>query len=114
MAALTTVDIATVTGAPDLDDELVAAASGGDTAEVGAGYFLLALNAHVSETRTITIATPGTVDGHAIADATLVITTANYGIIPLTNVFRGSTGRAAITYSDSAADITVAVFRLGK
>jgi hypothetical protein len=114
MAALATIEIATVTGRPDLDTDLDAAASGGDTAEVGDGYFLLALNAHVSETRTITIATPGTVDGHAVADATLVITTENYGIIPLTNLFRGTTGRASITYSDSAADITVAVYKLGK
>jgi hypothetical protein len=114
MAALDTITIATVDGEPDLDGDLDAAASGGDTAEVGAGVFLLALNAHASETRTITIATPGTVDGHAIADATLVLTTENYGIIPLTNIFRGSNGRASITYSDSAADITVAVYKLGK
>lgn len=114
MAALTTIDVATVDGQPDLDGDLAAAASGGDTAEVGPGYFLLALNSHVSETRTITIATPGTVDGHPVGDATLVLTTGNYGVIPLTNIFRGTDGRASITYSDAAADITVAVYRLTK
>jgi hypothetical protein len=114
MADLTTIEIATVTGRPDLDTDLTAAASGGDTAEIGPAHFLLVLNAHISETRTVTIDTPGTVDGHAIAQATLVVTTANYGIIPLTSLFRGSTGRATITYSDSAADITVAVYKLGK
>jgi hypothetical protein len=115
MAALTTIDIATVLGAPDLDGDLVAAASGGDTAEVGDGVFLLALNSSGDASdRTITIATPGTVDGHAVADATLVIDDGDYGIIPLTGLFRGTTGRASITYSDSAADITVAVYKLGK
>jgi hypothetical protein len=114
MAALDTITIATVDGQPDLDGDLDAAASGGDTAEVGPGHFLLVLNSHVSETRTVTIDTPGTVDGHAIAQATLVVTTENYGIIPLTTLFRGTTGRASITYSDSAADITVAVYKLGK
>jgi hypothetical protein len=114
MAALDTITIATVDGQPDLDGDLDAAASGGDTAEVGPGHFLLVLNSHASETRTVTIDTPGTVDGHAIAQATLVVTTENYGIIPLTTLFRGTTGRASITYSDSAADITVAVYKLGK
>lgn len=114
MAALATIDIATVTGRPDLDTDLAAAASGGDTAEVGDGVFLLVKNSHASATRTVTIDTPGTVDGHAVANATLVVTTLNYGIIPLTNLFRGTTGRASITYSDAAADITVAVYKLGK
>lgn len=114
MAALATIDVATVAGQPDLDGDLAAAAAGGDTAEVGGGYFLLALNSHATDPRTVTIATPGTVDGHAIADATLVLAALNYGIIPLTNVFRGTNGRAALTYSDAAADITVAVYRLGK
>jgi hypothetical protein len=114
MADLDTNSIFTVDGEPDLDNNLVAAASGGDTAEIGPGVFLHALNSHISESRTITIVTPGTVDGHAVADATLVLTTENQGIIPLTTLFRGSTGRASITYSDSAADITVAVYKLRK
>ena len=50
----------------DLDTDLAAAASGGDTAEVGSGYFLLVKNSHASATRTVTIDTPGTVDGHAL------------------------------------------------
>jgi hypothetical protein len=115
MAALTTVDITTASPADDLDGDLAAAASGGDTAEVGPGVFLLALNSSGdASTRTVTIATPGTVDGHAIADATLLLADGDYGVIPLTTLFRGSTGRASITYSDSAADITVAVYKLGK
>jgi hypothetical protein len=114
MAALDTITIATVDGQPDLDGDLDAAASGGDTAEVGPGHFLLVLNSNGAASRTVTIDTPGTVDGHAIAQATLVVTAENYGIIPLTTLFRGTTGRASITYSDSAADITVAVYKLGK
>lgn len=114
MADLTTNEILTVDGEPDIESNLTAATDGTDTAEVGPGHLLYAFNGHATDPRTITVATPGTVDGHAIADATLVILAEDFGIIPLTSLFRGTTGRASITYSDSAADITVAVYKLGK
>jgi hypothetical protein len=112
MADLTSVEIKTAVPADDLDGDLAAATDGTDTAEVGPGCFLLAFNGHATDPRTITVATPGEVDGHAIADADLTIAAENYGIIPLTTLFRGTNGRASITYSDSAADITVAAYKL--
>ncbi|WP_435969306.1 hypothetical protein [Streptomyces sp. Qhu_M48] len=111
MAALNSTTVATVGGLADLDAAAVAAAGGGDTAPVGEGLFLYVNNAG-GATRTVTIATPGTVHGHAIADATLVIAAAKRGLIPLSNVFRGATGRAAITY-DAVTSVTVAVLKIG-
>lgn len=112
MAALETVDVTTVGGIADIATETDAADVGGDTAEVGPGYFLYMANADASP-HTATIATPGTQDGHAIADATLVVAAGDSGIIPLTHIFRGSTGLASITYDD-VTSVTVAVFKLGK
>lgn len=112
MATLATTLVATVGGIADIDAQAVAAAVGGDTAAVGPGLFLFVKNASVGSV-TVTVATPGTVSGHAVADATLVVAAAKSGIIPLTNVFRGSTGRAAITYS-AVTTVTVAVFKLGE
>src|SRR5688572_28076126 len=100
MATLTATTVTSVGGLADL-----AAASGGDTAPVGPGYALVVINGGAS-TRTVTIATPGTVDGHAVADATLVVAAGDTGIIPLTNVFRGATDRASITY-DAVTTVTV-------
>jgi hypothetical protein len=114
MADLATTEIKTADPATDLDGDLAAATDGTDTAEVGPGHFLLVLNSHATEDRTVTVEIPGEPDGHAITDATLTIAALDYGIIPLTTLFRGSTGRASITYSDSAADITVAVYKLGR
>jgi hypothetical protein len=114
MADLATTEIKTADPATDLDGDLVAAAVGGDTAEIGPGHFLLALNSHAAEPRTVTVDIPGEPDGHAITDAALTIAALDYGIIPLTVLFRGTTGRAVITYSDAAADLTVAVYKLGR
>ncbi|MFB7354857.1 hypothetical protein [Streptomyces gardneri] len=111
MAALSTTAVTTVGGLADLDAAAVAAAGGGDTAPVGPGLFLYVNNGSASP-RTVTLATPGTVDGHAIADATLVVAAGKRGLIPLTTLFRGATGRAAITY-DGVTSTTVAVLKLG-
>lgn len=111
MAALTTNLVTSVGGEPDVAGALVAAAVGGDTAEVGPGLFLYVANAS-AVTVTVTLDTPGTADGHAIADGTLVVLAADDGFIPLTNIFRGSTGRASITYS-AVTTVTVGVFKLG-
>jgi hypothetical protein len=112
MAALDAVTVPSVDGIADIEGEAAAAAAGGDTAPVGPGLFLFLANGDASP-HTATIATPGTADGHAIADATLVVAAGEYGIIPLTNIFRGSTGRAAITY-DAVTSVTVAIFKLGE
>ncbi|MEV7282875.1 hypothetical protein [Streptomyces sp. NPDC093111] len=111
MAALNAIRITTVGGVADLAAAAVAAAGGGDTAPVGPNYFLYVTNGDASP-HTVTLATPGTVDGHAIADATLVVAAGKSGLIPLTNLFRGATGRAAITY-DGVTAVKVAVFTLG-
>lgn len=111
MAALTTTTISVASGTIDLVSALAAAASGGDTADVGPGKFLVVFNGDGSA-KTVTIDTPGTVSGLAIAQGTYVIQTLDVCIIPLANVFRGSTGRAAITYS-AVTSVTVGVFELG-
>ncbi|MFF9639387.1 hypothetical protein ACF1D2_33010 [Streptomyces bacillaris] len=111
MAALAETVVTTVGGIADLAAEATAAAGGGDTAPVGPGYFLAVFNGDASP-HTATVVTPGTVRGHAIADATLTVAAGDVGIIPLTNLFRGATGRASITY-DGVTDVTVAVFKLG-
>lgn len=112
MAALAAVTVPVLGGVADIAAEADPAAVGGDTAPVGPGYFLYVANADASS-HTVTIATPGTVSGLAVADATLVVAAGDSGIIPLTNLFRGATGRAAITYSSVTAT-TVAVFKLGE
>lgn len=111
MAALAETAVTTLGGIADVVAEATAATALGDTAPVGPGYFLLVVNGDASP-HTATIATPGTVKGHAIADATLVVAAGDTGIIPLTTLFRGATGRASITY-DAVTSVSVAVFKLG-
>lgn len=111
MADLSLISVPVGAGIADVAGQAVAAAAGGDTAPVGTGRFLYVNNADASS-KTVTIATPGSVKGLAIADATLVVAAGDHGIIPLNNVYRGATGRAAITYSDTTS-VTVAPFELG-
>ncbi|MEI5520660.1 hypothetical protein WB388_08600 [Streptomyces brasiliscabiei] len=93
------------------DDKLVAAAGGGDTAQTGSGVFLRVANADASP-HTVTLVTPGTVDGLAIADRAVVVPAGQTFDIPVTDRYRNpSTGRAAITY-DGVTDVTVGVFRV--
>jgi hypothetical protein len=110
MAALTTTTVP-VDGGLSIEGNDAAAAGGGDTAECGAGIFFVMKNADASP-KTATIATPGSVSGLAVADATLVVAAGETGIIPLPRLFAGATGRAAITYS-AVTSVTVAVLRLG-
>ncbi|WP_327376198.1 hypothetical protein OG393_20965 [Streptomyces sp. NBC_01216] len=111
MAALTATTVTTVGGLADLEGAATAAGAGGDTAPVGVGYALVMFNGDASP-HTATIVTPGTKDGHAVADATLVVAAGEFGLIPLTNLFRGATGLAAITY-DAVTSVTVLVIKLG-
>ncbi|WP_329214798.1 hypothetical protein OG352_05195 [Streptomyces sp. NBC_01485] len=109
MAALATT-VVPLTGVR-FDDKLVAAAGGGDTAQTGAGIFLAVKNAD-SGSHTVTIATPETVDGLAVADRTMAVAAGQTFVIPLTDRYRNpSTGRAAITY-DGVTSVTVGVFRV--
>lgn len=111
MASLNAIAVPVATGITDTAAQAVAAAGGGDTAPVGPGRFLYVNNADASS-KTVTIATPGTVKGLAIADAAVVVAAGKHAIIPLADVYRGATGRASITYS-AVTSVTVAVFELG-
>ncbi|SMF86124.1 hypothetical protein [Streptomyces sp. Amel2xC10] len=109
MAALTT-QVVPLAGLR-FDDKLVAAAGAGDTAQTGAGVFLAVKNAD-SGSHTVTIATPGTVDGLAIADRAVAVPAGQTFLVPLTDRYRDpSTGRAAISY-DGVTSVTVGVIRV--
>lgn len=111
MADLNLVAVPVATGVLDVAAQAVAAASGGDTAPVGPNRFLYVNNGDASS-KTVTVATPGTVSGLAVADASMAVAAGDHAIIPLANVYRGATGRAAITYS-AVTSVTVAAFELG-
>lgn len=107
MATLTAQTVSVAGTAPTY----TAAASGGDEAPTGSGLVLYVRNGSASAI-TVTVTTPGTVQGLAIADATLSVPAAKSGFVPLDNVYRSpSTGRASITYSASAS-VDVAVLQL--
>lgn len=87
------------------------AASGGDTCQTGAGVYLLVKNGDASA-HTVTIATPGVVDGDlAIADRAVSVGAGVTKAIPVTDRYRDpATGVASITY-DNVTSVTVAVIR---
>lgn len=98
----------------DISTSLVAATNG-DTAPCGGGTFLLVKNASGSAI-TVTLTTPGVVDGRlAIADSTSpsIALTTGLGIIPLPyNLYADpTTGLATINYS-ATSSVTVAVVRV--
>lgn len=87
-----------------------AATSGGDTAPVGDGLSLHVYNGSASAV-TVTVVTPGTIDGLGVADAALSVPASGHGVIPLKYVYRDpTTGRANITYS-AVASVNVAVLQ---
>lgn len=109
MAALPIV-VVPVAGGISVEGSDTAAASGGDTAPVGAGRFLYIRNGDASP-HTVTLATPGTVSGIAIADVVVSVPAGESKLIPLSTLFRGASGRAALTY-DAVTNVSVAVFEL--
>jgi hypothetical protein len=115
MAALSTQNIVAAGTAPTF----AAAASGGDTAEVGNGgnTFLVVKNANDTNARTVTIAVPGSTSyGESLPDPAIDVEAEEEAWIPLRKEYADpqvAVGRCAITYSDSAADLTVAVVRMG-
>lgn len=107
MAALTT----TVMPLGGAAVSYTAAASGGDTCLTGAGVLLLVKNGD-SGAHTVTLATPGTVNGLAIADRAVSVAAGAEVGIPVTGDYRDpSTGLASITY-DGVTSVTVAVVRI--
>jgi hypothetical protein len=98
----------------DISTSLVAATNG-DTAACGSSTFLLVKNASGAGI-TVTIATPGVVDGRlAIADSTSpsIALTSGLGLIPLPSALYAdpTTGLATVTYS-ATSSVTVAVVRV--
>lgn len=96
-----------------LDGLLNPATVGGDTCATGAGVVLAVKNADAGS-HTVTLATPGTVDGDlAVADRTITVAAGKTELIPVTARYRDpATGRAAITY-DGVTSVSVGVFRVG-
>ncbi|ANZ35533.1 hypothetical protein BBK82_05010 [Lentzea guizhouensis] len=79
------------------------ASSGGDEVPCGGGRILLVRNGH-SAAQTATVSTPGTVRGIAIGEVAESITeNGGVWVLPLTDEFRNSVGRANITYSGVTA-----------
>lgn len=111
MAALST-HVVPLTGL-QLDAQLVAATSGGDDCQTGAGVFLAVKNGDAS-THTVTLAVPATVDGDlTITSRAVAVAAGKTFFIPVTDRYRNpATGRAAITY-DAVTSVTVGVIRIG-
>ena len=105
MATLATQAVA-LTG---LEAVYSAAAAGGDKFTPTRTTFLHVKNGDVSD-KTVTVVTPGTVLGLAIADAATVVTAGEERFIGPFDpaVFAGSDGLASITYS-AVTSVTVAV-----
>lgn len=107
MATLTT-QTAALAG---LSVSYASAAAGGDQCATGQGLVLLVDNGDASS-HTVTLATPGTVDGLAIADRTVTVAAGATAVIPLNDIYRDpSTGRASLTY-DGVTSVKVAVVRV--
>ncbi|GAA0347880.1 hypothetical protein NE235_10705 [Actinoallomurus spadix] len=88
-----------------------AAAGGGDHCATGSDVKLLVKNGDASS-HTVTLATPGTVDGDlAIADRAVTVAAGATVCVPVTDRYRDpSTGLASLTY-DAVTAVTVAVIR---
>jgi hypothetical protein len=107
MAAITT-SVVPLTGLR-IDNLFVAASGGGDTAETGGGTDLIVKTSGTAIT--VTIATPETFDGLALADRTFATVATGEHKIPLTSRYRDpTTGLASITYS-AVTGVTVCVTR---
>lgn len=88
-----------------------AAAAGGDQCATGSDVKLLVKNGDASS-HTVTLVTPGTVDGDlAIADRAVTVAAGATAAVPVTDRYRNSTtGLANLTY-DAVTSLTVAVIR---
>lgn len=108
MATLTT-NVVPHTGLINLTP--AAAESGGDQCATGSGVLLYVNNAAAGAVA-VTLATPGQVDGLAIADRTVSVPAGQAAYVPVTDTYRDpATGLASISYDD-ATSVTVAVLRV--
>ncbi|MGW2547495.1 hypothetical protein ACWC5I_43130 [Kitasatospora sp. NPDC001574] len=111
MAALP-ITLVPIAGGISQTSNLTAASAGGDTAPTGPNRFLVIKNGDASS-HIVTVATPGTVNGLAVADAVVTVPAGAVWQIPLGGVFAGATARRAnITY-DAVTSVTVGAFELG-
>lgn len=89
----------------------VAASAGGDAAATGDSVVLLMKNGDASP-HTVTLVTPGTVDGLALADRPVVVAAGTTAAIPLKDIYLNSaTNLASFTY-DAVTAVTVAVVKV--
>jgi hypothetical protein len=101
-----------VAGGVTLDTTAVAATALGDTAPVGPNRFLYIYNGDASS-KTVTIASTGTVSGLAIPNVTVTVAAGKTACVPLTTLSKAADGRAAITYS-AVTSVKVGAFELGR
>lgn len=92
------------------ESTLTAAAGGGDTCPAGPGIFLEVANGAGSPV-TVTLATPGLVEGLTIQDRAVAVPAGETWKIPVPKIFAKADGNADITYS-SATDVTVGAFKV--
>ncbi len=93
---------------------LTEAASGGDVFQNTGHEFVQVANGNAGATRTVTFAITKLVDGVTPAGKAVTIplsTTELIGPFP-TEIYNNSDGNVSITYSDSAADVTLQVLRM--
>jgi hypothetical protein len=95
---------------------MAAAAGGGDSFPNTGKEWVRVTNSHADAARTVTFDAPGVCDFHLAANAAhdLAVTVAAQttrivGPFPIKR-FNDANQRVAVTYSDSAADLTIAVF----
>ena len=95
-----------------LEPAYVAAAGGGDKVRPGDRVFLHVKNGD-SGSHTVTIVTPGTVKGQAIADLAVAVPAGEERMIPVpADLFRNPVdGLASITY-DAVTSVTIAALQV--
>lgn len=92
------------------DNLLVPADGAGDSCPTGQGVLLVVANGDTAD-HIVTLATPQTVSGLAVADRTVTVPHGGTMAIPLLDLYRDpETGVAAVTY-DAVTSVTVAVVR---
>jgi len=86
-------------------------ATDGDRCQTGAGVFYYVNNGSGSSIN-VTLTTPGTVEGLAVADRVVAVANAATTLIPLADLYRDpATGRALVTCS-ATSTVKVAVLRV--
>lgn len=87
------------------------AATSGDQCATGSGVLLYVNNGDAAA-HTVTMVTPGKVDGLDIADRTVSVPAGQTAYIPVLDLYRDpATGLATINY-DTTTSVTVAVLRV--